>query len=84
MTERALTVREVADRFAVDPHSVLLWIRNGSLGAVNCGRNPGAKKPRWRITPEAIAQFELLRKAIPSSPSPRMRRRRPAGVIDRY
>jgi hypothetical protein len=84
VADRALTVREVADRFAVDPHSVLLWIRNGSLVAVNCGRNPAAKKPRWRITESALTDFTRLRQAIPSQPSTRIRRRRLAGVIDRY
>jgi hypothetical protein len=85
MSERALTVREVADRFVVDPHAVLGWIKNGELRAVNCGRKPGAKKPRWRITPEALAEFERVRQAIPSQVTTRIRRRRqPAGIIDRY
>ena len=77
MVSRALTVREVAERYAVTEHGVLAWIRSGELRAINCGRRPGAKKPRWRVTADALAAFELLR--TPSPPPPRTRRRNQIG-----
>jgi hypothetical protein len=56
-------------------------IATGQLAAVNtaavlCGR------PRWVITPEAIAEFERLRRPSPP-PKPPRRRRKPA-VRDYY
>ncbi len=44
MGERALTVRDLCDRYAVGEHSVLGWIRSGELRALNVGRRPGSKK----------------------------------------
>jgi excisionase family DNA binding protein len=68
------TVQQVADRFSVDEHAVLGWIRSGDLRAVNVGRQPGKKRPRWRVTEAALAEFELLRSYSP--PPPRGRRRK--------
>jgi excisionase family DNA binding protein len=78
-----LTVHGVAERDGVGEHTVLAWIRTGELRAINCGRRPGSKKPRWRITAEALAAFELMR--TPSPPPPAVRRRRQhAEVISFY
>jgi excisionase family DNA binding protein len=78
-----ISVRDICERFGVGEHSVLAWIRSGELRAVNVGRRPGAKKPRWRITQEALAAFELAR--TPTPPLRRGRRRkRPADVIEFY
>lgn len=75
MVERTVSVNELAERYQVDPHTVLGWIRSGELRALNVGRRPGKKKPRWRITPEAIASFELTRASSPPPP-PKTRRRK--------
>lgn len=72
MTDRTFSVREVTERYAVNEHTVLAWIRSGELRAVNVGVRPGAKKPRWRITTESLAAFEAAR--TPSPPLPRTRR----------
>ena len=83
MADRALTVRELCDRYGVGEHTVLGWIKSGELRAINCGRRPGSKKPRWRITAEALEAFELLRTHSP--PPPRTRRRKQqADVIAFY
>jgi hypothetical protein len=76
-----LTVRDVAARYRASPDKVRLWIKRGELTAINtasalCG------KPRWVITPEAMAAFERGRIAGPP-PKPQRRRRRPA-IIDYY
>jgi excisionase family DNA binding protein len=78
-----LSVHDLTERFGVSEHTVLAWIRSGELRAVNVGRRPGGKKPRWRITQEALEQFELAR--TPTPPLPRARRqKRPADVIEFY
>ncbi len=83
MSDRTLTVRDLCDRYGVTEHTVLGWIRSGELRAINVGRSLGTKKPRWRIPPEALQAFELLR--TPSPPPPRTRRRkRQADVIQFY
>jgi excisionase family DNA binding protein len=78
-----LSVRDVCERYGVGEHTVLGWIRSGELRAVNVGRSLGAKKPRWRITQEALEAFEAARSAGPLQPRSR-RRKRPADVIEFY
>jgi excisionase family DNA binding protein len=78
-----LSVRDLTERYGVSQHTVLGWIRSGELRAVNVGRKLGAKKPRWRITHEALEAFEALR--TPTPPAPRTRwKKRPVDVIEFY
>jgi excisionase family DNA binding protein len=70
-----LTVRDVMNRFGVTQGTVLGWIRSGELKAVNVGRSPGKKKPRWRISSDAIVAFEASRAAA-QAPAPKQRPRR--------
>jgi transposase len=74
------TVKQLCDRYCVGESTVLGWIARGDLAALNCGRAPGKKKPRWRVTPEALAAFELSRTA--SAPPQRPRRKQLAGVTE--
>jgi transposase len=79
---RGYTRREVARRYRVSPGRVSTWIRTGQLEAVDtstmrCGR------PRWVITPEALARFEAGRRAAEPPKPPRRRRRQPA-MADYY
>ena len=77
------TVRDLQRRYGVTVHTVLGWIRSGELRAVNVGRRPRAKKPRWRISQQSLEAFELAR--TPTPPPPRARRKkRPADVIEFY
>jgi excisionase family DNA binding protein len=78
-----LTVNDVCERYDVAEHTVLAWIRSGELRAVNVGRKPGAKKPRWRITQEALDAFELLRTPTPILPRTK-RRKRSLGIVEFY
>jgi hypothetical protein len=77
------TVQDLQRRYGVTVHTVLGWIRSGELRAVNVGRRPGAKKPRWRITQAALEAFELSRTPTPSAPKAR-RKKRTEGVIQFY
>ena len=56
-----LTVRDICKRYGVTVHTVLGWIRSGQLSAVNVGRHPDNKKPRWRIPEPALEKFERTR-----------------------
>ena len=70
-----LTIRQVADHFAVGLHIVLCWVRRGELRAVNVGRNPRGR-PTWRVPLDALAEFERARAARPAPSQIVCRRRR--------
>ena len=79
---RGLTVRDVARRYRVGEDKVRGWIRRGELRAINtaavlCG------KPRWVVTPEALAEFER-RRTGGAPPKPARRRRRRTEIVDYY
>lgn len=77
------TVQQIVERMGVTEHTVLAWIHTGELRAVNVGRAPGAGKPRWRISAEALAQFELGRETT-APPAKTRRRKQSADVIQFY
>jgi excisionase family DNA binding protein len=79
MSGRTFTVKDVCERYGVDQHTVLAWIKSGELKALSVSVRPGSKRPRWRITEQAIAAFELSR--TPAPPLPRARRRKPADDV---
>jgi hypothetical protein len=73
------TVTDIARRHRVSESKVLSWISRGELAAFNtagvmCGR------PRWVVSPEALAEFERKRAAGPPPKSQRRRRRRPTEI----
>lgn len=80
-----LTPAEVAALYRVGTANVLHWISSGALPAVNTSR--GTQRPRWRISREALEQFERRRAAKPR-PKAARRRRRPerdgAGAVIEY
>jgi excisionase family DNA binding protein len=78
-----LTVHDISERYGVSEHTVLGWINRGEMRAINVGRRIGAGKPRWRVTEEALAAFELARTQTPIPPRV-PRRKRPAEVIEFY
>jgi transposase len=80
--DRGFTVSDVAARFRVGEGKVRGWIRRGELAAVNTAAVLRGK-PRWVITPEALARFEAARQAqTPTRPA--LRRRRPPDLVDYY
>jgi hypothetical protein len=71
-----LTVTDVARRYRISPDKARAWIRRGELPAINTGT---AGRPRFVVTPEALAAFEQSRRAAASPPRPPRRRRWPPG-----
>jgi excisionase family DNA binding protein len=69
------TVAEVAAHLAVSDEAVLALIRSGRLKSVNVGL--GVKRPRHRITQQALEEFIQSRTA---SAKPISRRRKTAAV----
>jgi transposase len=67
------SVKDLTKRFCVGEHTILGWIKRGELKAINVSRQRGGR-PKWRITEEALAAFELSR--MPAPPEPRVRRRK--------
>lgn len=64
---RYLTPPEVAARLGCKAETVIGWIRNGELRALNVARR-GTMKPRYRVSPEALELFELTRAVVPREP----------------
>ena len=83
---QSLTVPQIAERFAVDPDCVRAWIKSGALVAIDVSRVKG-KLPRWRVTPQALEQFEQARASNPGRLAKlptRARRQRPADFIEYF
>lgn len=83
MPDRALTVKDLCERYGVGEHTVLGWIKRGELQAIDVSRQRGGK-PRWRVTAEALAAFELLRSSDPAPPPRKRRRKQSAEVVQFY
>lgn len=75
MSNRGLTVADVAQRYRVSPDKVRAWIKRGELVAINtadrrCGR------PRFVVPADALDAFERRRAAAtPEAPKPQRRKR---------
>ena len=72
-----LTPPQLAEIYGVKPAKILAWISSGELAALNLAAR-GSSRPRYRISPEAIEQFERRRSAGPLPKQ--IRRRRPATI----
>lgn len=73
--KRWLTPPEYAEARGVKPDKVLGWIRSGSLRAVNFAAKTSGR-PRWRISPEAIREFEQVRTNLSRASLPLGRQKR--------
>jgi hypothetical protein len=79
-SDRAKAPPAIAKHYAVGVGTVLGWIRSGELAAINVGS--GAKRPRWRIMPDALEAFERRRAAQPATKPARRRRKADPAVIE--
>lgn len=73
--KRYLTPPQVAKRLGVNPGKIAGFIKSGQIAAIDVSLNPGSGRPRWRITPEALADFEASRSNKPTTTRPKPRRR---------
>ncbi|MDP1797623.1 MAG: hypothetical protein Q8K78_09085 [Planctomycetaceae bacterium] len=75
-----------AEVWDVDADAVRLWCATGELKAVNVAKRANAKKPRWRISETAAAEFMERRtrgQAAPATPR-RAARKSSAATIKFY
>lgn len=77
-----LTPPELAARWRCKPETVLSLIRSGRLRGFTLSP-PGSKRPRWRIAPDAITEYESRHEARPVVRVAR-RRKQPVGAIEWY
>jgi hypothetical protein len=80
---KTLSPKEVAERHRVAPRKICRFIESGELVAINIASRLNGEKPRWRITPEALADFERRRSSSATAPTkqPARRRRNESAVI---
>jgi excisionase family DNA binding protein len=80
----SLTPPQVATQLGVAPETVIGWIRAGELKAANVGK--GKKRPRYRIEPEALAEFQRKKMPEVTPTQPANRRRKSFGnlVVRRF
>lgn len=79
--DRAMTPAQIAERYGVSSDKVRGWIQAGDLAAVNVAARASGR-PRWVVTPEALAAFEAARSAQPTPKVQRRRRRQASDVIE--
>lgn len=77
---RYITPPQYAEQLGVSPDKVRAWCASGAIRAIDVSEHPGVGRPRWRISPDAIAEWEEGRTAKPKT-KPRRRARR-KGVLD--
>lgn len=80
-----LTAKEVAELLRVSVDSILAYIDNGELRALNVAPKT-SKRPRWRIKQEWIESWEETRVTVPKPKTPTRAKRRPKDgtVIEFY
>jgi hypothetical protein len=84
MTGASLTVPQIAERYAVDRDCVIDWIKSKQLHAIDVSRRK-AKLPRWRVTPEALSEFEAARSSVQPKPvRTRQKKKHPPGFVEYF
>jgi hypothetical protein len=78
---RGFTTSDLSRRYRVGEDTVRTWIKRGELIAVNT-RDVRCGRPRFVVTPEALAEFELGRQA--ATPPKPARRKKKSAAIDFY
>jgi len=76
-----LTPPQYAAKLGVKPEKIVNFIKSGELRAIDTSMNPGEGKPRFRIRPDAIIEFEEKRTPKPAA-KPQRRRKRDPEVIE--
>jgi transposase len=60
---------ELAERWGVNISKVGEWIRRGELRALNVAQTIKGHRPRYRVTAEAVADFERVRAVTAEAPA---------------
>jgi excisionase family DNA binding protein len=71
-----LTPPQAAELLAVDPSKVIGWIKSGALAAIDVSNG---RRPRYRISQEAIEDF-LRRRSTKPAPKPIQRQKRQQAI----
>jgi hypothetical protein len=61
---KSFTPAEVGKRYNMSTKTILCLIRSGELRAIRVSP-PGSRRPRFRITPEALGEWEAVSRLIP-------------------
>ena len=80
-TPAMLTPPKLAKRLGVSSDKVRDWIRSGQLAATDVAK-PTSTRARYKISEEAVREFEKKRQPEKPPPSPRRRRKKDPGVTE--
>jgi hypothetical protein len=69
-----LTPPQIAAMLGVQVGKVLRWIDRGELVALNLAECLDGKRPRWKVSQQALDDF--LDSRTPAKPAPRARRKK--------
>jgi excisionase family DNA binding protein len=82
--ELDLTPEQVAELTGRHPSTVKQWIKDGRLAAYSLSKSATSKRPRYRITPEALAEFRKPQPVGPVVAKKRARRQQVSGDYVRH
>lgn len=85
MSERAyLTPPQIASELGVQVGKILGWIARGELRAVNLAERANGKRPRWKISRQALDDFLAARTPTPPQTNKRRTKRRGSYEFEYY
>jgi hypothetical protein len=76
------TPPKLAKAWGLKAETILRWIRSGELVAFNVSA-PG-RRPRWKITEQAIEDFIAKRSAKPPTPKAGRRKKRDPNFVEYF
>ena len=79
-----LDTAAVADRLGLTRPTVRALIQGGELVAINVSPNPNAKRPRYRVRPDALTRFLDRRTSGPPAPKSKPRTKAAGAVKDYF
>jgi len=77
-----VTPPELAKRWRAKPETIIALIRSGALRAFTLSP-AGSSRPRWKISADAVVEYENRHAAKPPAATP-PRRRKAVDVIEFY
>ncbi len=78
--EPPLTPGAIAKKLGVHIRKIHGWIEAGELAAINVASTTSIR-PRWIVLPEALAEFERRRSALPKVEQEKPSRKLPKGFV---